>query len=111
MNGQDGAIGEVGSEDASGEERGEEGQLGERGLVEVKNSWTLWCWRTWKGRAVRHLSGTTERKGNEEVGSRLKTKGIDALLSDLNKRIYLTAIGRNFNIKSIFVQTDLTFLI
>lgn len=59
VNGQDGAIGEVGSEDASGEERGEEGQLGERGLVEVKNSWTLWCWRTWQGRAVRHLGSSS----------------------------------------------------
>lgn len=29
--------------------------MGERGLVEVKNSWTLWCWRTWQGSAVRHL--------------------------------------------------------
>lgn len=61
VNGQDGATGEVGREGGSGGmvERGEEGQLGERGLVEVKNSWTLWCWRTWQGRAVRHLGSSS----------------------------------------------------
>ena len=63
-NGQVGATGAVGGEEGKGgrEEEREEGQLGERGLVEVKNSWTLWCWRTWPGRAVRHLGVERERE-------------------------------------------------
>lgn len=51
MNGQVGATGAVGSE---------AGQLGESGLAEAKNSWTLWCWRTWQGSAVRHLKQAEE---------------------------------------------------
>lgn len=53
MNGQVGATGAVGGEEGNGGR--EAGRLGERGLVEVKNSWTLWCLRTWQGSAVRHL--------------------------------------------------------
>lgn len=57
MNGQFGATGAVRGEDNVGgrEEGREEEKMGERGLVEVKNSWMLWCWRMWQGRAVRHL--------------------------------------------------------
>lgn len=58
VNGHDGATGAVRGEEGSGGR--EEGQLGERGLVEVKNSWTLWCWRTWQGSAVRHLGAGRE---------------------------------------------------
>lgn len=59
--GEVGVVGVVGREDggAGMEEGGEEGQLGDRGLVEVKNIWTLWCWRTWQGRAVRHLGSSS----------------------------------------------------
>ncbi len=62
MNGQVGATGAVGREEGNGgrEEGREAGQLGDRGLVEVKNSWTLWCWRTWQGSAVRHLDAGRE---------------------------------------------------
>lgn len=48
MNGQAGAAG---GEDIGGDE----GQLGDRGLLEVKNSWTVGCWRTWQGRDARYL--------------------------------------------------------
>lgn len=59
MNGQVGATGAVGGEEGNGGR--EEGRVGERGLVEVKKSWTLWCWRTWQGRAVRHLGAAHRR--------------------------------------------------
>lgn len=63
MNGQVGATGAVGREEGNGGrgEGSEAGQLGERGLVEVKNSWTLWCWRTGHGSAVRHLGAGRDR--------------------------------------------------
>lgn len=41
-----GVNGQVWGSGAVGGEDGEAGQLGDRGLAEVKNSWTLWCWRT-----------------------------------------------------------------
>lgn len=63
VNGQVGATGAVGREEGNGGR--EEGQLGERGLVEVKNSRTLWCWRTWRGSPVRHLV-QAERRGSRE---------------------------------------------
>lgn len=61
VKGQVGATGAVGREEGNGgrEEGREAGHLGERGLVEVKNSWTLWCWRTWQGNAVRHLASSS----------------------------------------------------
>lgn len=45
MNGQVGATGAVGIGEGNGGrgEGREAGQFGERGLVEVKNNWTLWC--------------------------------------------------------------------
>lgn len=49
VNGQGGVTGAAGGEEGSG------GRLGERGLLAVKKSWTVWCWRTWPGSAVRHL--------------------------------------------------------
>lgn len=78
MNGQVGATGAVGREDRGGgsggrEEAGEAGQLGERGLVEVKNSWTLWCWRTWQGSAVRHLGAGTDGTAGGQTGSQKHT--------------------------------------
>lgn len=80
VNGQVGATGAVGRQDREGgnggrEEAGEAGQLGERGLVEVKNSWTLWCWRTWQGSAVRHLgAGRQTGQQGDRQGVR-KTQG------------------------------------
>ena len=74
MNGQVGTTGVLGREDGrcGMEEGGEEGHLGNRGLLEVKNSWTLWCWRTWQGRPVKHLGEERETgaKGNGELNLR-----------------------------------------
>lgn len=87
MNGQDGATGAVGREEGKGGR--EAGQLGERGLVEVKNSWTLWCWRTWQGSAVRHLGAGREtgQQGNRQgvrqtQGSQIKSTYILCPLFD-----------------------------
>lgn len=87
MNGQDGATGAVGREEGKGGR--EAGQLGERGLVEVKNSWTLWCWRTWQGSAVRHLGAGREtgQQGNRQgvrqtQGSQIKSTYILCHLFD-----------------------------
>lgn len=60
LSGQVGVTGAVGGEEGKDEREGREedregGHLGERGLVEVKNLWTLWCWRTRGGNDVRHL--------------------------------------------------------
>lgn len=55
-----GAIGREGDNGGTLEEGREGGELGERGLEEVKKSWKLWCWRRWQGSAVRHLD-TGER--------------------------------------------------
>lgn len=74
VNGQVGATGAVGGEEGKGGREG--GQLGERGLVEVKNSWTLWCWRTWQGSAVRLLGAgaeTGQRGSDTESQLDLKT--------------------------------------
>lgn len=59
MSGHAGATGAIRGEEGSGGREG--GQLGERGLVEVKNSWTLWLWRTWQGKDARHLFRQTDR--------------------------------------------------
>lgn len=67
VNGQVGATGAVGRVDGKGGSE-EEGKTGERGLVEVKNSWMLWCWRMWQGRAVRHL-GAGRETGQQGVNT------------------------------------------
>lgn len=69
MNGQVGDTGAVGwEEDTGGRGEGREaGQLGERGLAEVKNSWTLWCWRTRRGSAVGLLGGQTGQQGDGQA--------------------------------------------
>lgn len=82
VNGQVGATGAVGRKEGEGgrEEGREAVQWGERGLVEVTNCWTLWCWRTWQGSAVRHLGAGRGTAGGQTDTGRPKEK----------KRCYIT---------------------
>lgn len=61
VRGKVGPPGPLGKEEGGGNlvEGGDEGQFGDRGLLEVKNSWTVGCCRTWLGRPVRHLGETS----------------------------------------------------
>lgn len=94
MNGQVGATGAVGGENGKGgrEEGREEGKMGERGLVEVKNSWMLWCWRMWQGRAVRHLGAGCRDTGQQGVNKKKSTtvKNYIKRCSDLGRKHWCT---------------------
>lgn len=109
MNGQVGATGAVGREEGNGGrgEGREAGQLGERGLVEVKNSWTLWCWRTGQGSAVRHLGAsrdTGQQGDRQEVRQTdTRTQGMPGFTS-YRRRCYITCYYRLFQ----FHNTTLT---
>lgn len=53
-NGQAGAAGRD-------DDGGDEGQPGDRGPLEVKNSWTAGSWTTWQGRAGTYLGQDRRR--------------------------------------------------
>lgn len=97
VNGQVGATGAAEVEEGNGGR--EVVRLGERGLLEVKNSWTLWCLRTRQGSTVRHL-GASRQTGPQ--GDRQGDNQRDAVRRPLTDFKICEAVSRSSGLHDAF---------